>query len=261
MTFWKTVRTVTCVVLVFVSVSIITVLIIYTPAGYELIFNKTMNEKKVKDNPLIKSINKYDETLFYLPQQTTTTTNMANTSNNYNDYSGGDNSSSSHPPPNYFTPCHSGLDHKLNKRLNNSDCLEIDFPIFTKTIPRRKLLNPKKGQGYVLPNSHAIPRQNGGENKLGYCGYGHLIFDQRKKAWSCSCMTPEYFGGKTCDAIQRKYIDKYNCKKVASFDDPSNTDLSTFIPIIEGVCVECAFPETQIPVKNPKIFPQCKNVS
>ena len=74
-------------------------------------------------------------------------------------------------------------------------------------------------------------------------------------------MTPEFFGGKTRDAIQRKYIEKYNCKKVASFDDPSNTDLSTFIPILEGVCLECAFPETQIPVKNPKTIPQCKDVS
>ena len=300
MTFWKTVRNVTYLVLVFVGVCII---IIFTPAGNELIFPKMINESSSgKDYPIIEKINKYDKTLFYLPKQTRatataattttkSTTTMANTSSsnssttfepkeiyrekNYNMDNNNNNNNNNHsPPPHppppplapllpFFTPCDSGIDHKLDKQLNNSDCLEIDFPVYREKFPHRILLNPKRGQGYILPNSHDIPRQNngGGENKLGYCGYGYLLFNQRKREWSCYCMIPELFGGKTCDVIQKKLIEEYNCKKVAHIYDTSNTDVSTFNPIMEGFCSECAFPEKQITVKNPVTIPHCINTS
>lgn len=144
-----------------------------------------------------------------------------------------------------FSKCHSND--------KNADCLAIDVFVFDENSHAR-LLDPKDGQRYMLPNSRLIPRKRG--KKIGYCGFGHLLYNQTTKQWSCRCMRPEFFGGKTCDSIQERLIKEYNCTEVASKDDPSNKDISTFNPLIEGICSKCASPDAQTPVMDADI-PRC----
>ena len=132
------------------------------------------------------------------------------------------------------------------------NCSIINYPIFDKKT-HKLLLDPKTGQRYTLPNINMIPRKG---KKLGYCGYGHLLFNKNSWKWSCYCMIPELFGGEMCDKVQPQMINNFNCLEVADVSNPLNKDISTFNPIIDGICSKCKSPETQSPVSNADI-PQC----
>ena len=150
-----------------------------------------------------------------------------------------------HPFPNCYS----------SKREN---CSPIDFPIYDDVLGsyRERLLQPVIGEKYVLPNFSTIPRKRG---KIGYCGFGHLLFNRETKVWRCKCMMPQFFGGATCDEIGSELVKNHNCLQVAYEDDPSNTDVSTFNPIIEGICTQCVSPETQSPVIT-GVIPQCQDI-
>ena len=95
------------------------------------------------------------------------------------------------------------------------------------------LLLSTQGEKRVYPNASEIPPS---------CGFGKLYFsynDQRRK-WKCACSAPEFFGGIYCDEPQKELTIKNKCRTVAHTDNMENTDVSTFNPILHGVCVECS---------------------
>ena len=147
----------------------------------------------------------------------------------------------------YFSECYDN---------SNDDCVALKYPIYDKQT-YRKLIEPTLKQKYLLPNSDKIPKK--GMKKIGYCGFGKLLYDNKTKDWSCQCFTPDYFGGDLCDEIGKKLIKENNCTQVASASDILNTDISTFNPFIDGICSRCVSPDNQAPVVNASI-PLCKNI-
>lgn len=139
---------------------------------------------------------------------------------------------------------------------NKPDCVAVNYPIYDART-HQKLLNPDPNQKYSLPNSRQIPKRGG--KKIGYCGFGKLLYDTETKAWACQCFAPEYFGGDTCDEIGKKLIKENNCTRVSSASDILNSDVSTFNPFTDGICSRCVSPDTQIPVVNSGI-PLCRNI-
>ena len=172
-------------------------------------------------------------------------------------------------PP--FSNCYN-VDKKNENITNINDCIDIEYTIHEKitneqenSIKYRTIFNPiernNKGERfYILPNSEMMPRKKG--KKIGYCGYGFLIYDRKTMEWSCFCKAPDLFAGKTCDEMQKqRFIDVYKCVKVVDEDDFSNTDVSTFDPLYNGVCLECALPDTQKPILNGLRGPECVSIN
>ena len=98
----------------------------------------------------------------------------------------------------------------------------------------------------LYPNADEIPPS---------CGFGKLHYNIRNKSWSCVCSAPDYFGGIYCDEPQRKLIVKNKCLKVGHVNNLENTDVSTFNPILEGVCVECSTKDATPDLSSP--IPKC----
>ena len=142
-------------------------------------------------------------------------------------------------------------------------CLNIKFPIYSKASHKLLLIPRRNQQRNLLPNSDAIPYHEkfGG---LGYCGFGKLLFDEQTMEWTCHCMANEYFGGETCDEPQPKMIRENKCLKVVHISDKVIDDnLSLFNPFIDGMCVQCVSPETQVPLVNVQgggMGPVCKDI-
>ena len=151
----------------------------------------------------------------------------------------------------FFPKCHEKMDK------HSKDCVALNYQIFDKYTHKR-LLDPDLKQKYLLPNSEKIPRR-GGRNRIGYCGFGKLLYDAETKEWSCQCFAPDFFGGETCDEIGQTLIKENNCTRVANASDVLNTDVSTFNPFSEGICSRCVSPDTQAPVVNAGV-PFCKNI-
>ena len=136
---------------------------------------------------------------------------------------------------------------------NLPDCQRINFPIYDKTTHDPLLIIPTTPKNhnvhYSLPNSHLIPYSaaNGG---LGYCGFGKLLYNADELEWSCHCFAPEYLGGEMCDEPQPKMIRDNKCMKIGQNTNLVNTNISSFNPFIDGVCVKCVSPESQVPIVN-----------
>ena len=148
----------------------------------------------------------------------------------------------------YFSKCYDN---------SNDACVALKYPIYDK-YTYRKILDPDLKQKYLLPHNDKIPKK-GTRKKIGYCGFGKLLYDNEKKEWSCHCFAPDYFGGDTCDEIGKKLIKENNCTRVANASDILNTDISTFNPFTDGICTRCVSPDNQAPVINASI-PLCKNI-
>ena len=178
--------------------------------------------------------------------------NNNNNNNNSNDHSGATINDDDNDDENdsFFPKCH-------DKFNNNKDCVTLNYQIFDKHT-HKKLLDPDLNQKYLLPNSQKIPRR-GGRNRIGYCGFGKLLYDAENKEWSCQCFAPDFFGGETCDEIGKTLIKENNCTRVAHASDVLNTDVSTFNPFSEGICSRCVSPDTQAPVINAGV-PLCKSI-
>ena len=109
-----------------------------------------------------------------------------------------------------------------------------------------KLLLSTSGELRLYPNGYQIPHT---------CGFGNLFFNKQTKQWKCQCKTPEYFDGIFCDEPQPKMIIENKCIKVGNITDMKNTDISTFNPLLEGVCVECSDKNATPILSSP--FPKC----
>ena len=108
------------------------------------------------------------------------------------------------------------------------------------------LLLSTKGELRLYPNAEEIPPS---------CGFGKLHFNANGEMWTCVCSEPDYFGGIYCDEPQKKLILKNKCIKVGRINDLENTDISTFNPFTQGVCVECSSKDATPNFSSP--FPSC----
>ena len=71
------------------------------------------------------------------------------------------------------------------------------------------------------------------------CGHGKIVYNKANDKYSCYCRAPLYFNGPHCDIPQEKLVKHNKCLVVGHVKDLNNTDISTFDPVLEGVCVEC----------------------
>ena len=145
-----------------------------------------------------------------------------------------------------------GFFHKCPPNQNLLDCRPINFPIHDKTTHAPLLIPVPKKNAYnyhILPNSHLIP-YNAANGGLGYCGFGKLLYDTQELEWSCHCLAPDYLGGEMCDEPQPKMIRENKCLKIGQSTNIVNTNISSFNPFIDGVCVKCVSPESQVPIVN-----------
>ena len=112
------------------------------------------------------------------------------------------------------------------------------------------LLLSTRGKKRVYPNASEIPPS---------CGFGKLFYFSRERKWKCVCSAPEYFGGIYCDEPQKELTIKNQCRTVAHTDDMENTDVSTFNPILRGVCVECSVGNATPDLSSP--IPRCRTIN
>ena len=166
----------------------------------------------------------------------------------------------------YFSKCYDDddVDHHDydDQRMKiKKQCVAMHYPVYDKHT-HKKILTPDLKQKYLLPNSKQIPRGGGGggkKKKLGYCGFGKLLYDTETKEWSCQCFAPDYFGGEMCDAMGSRLVKENKCTRVAEASNILNTDISTFHPFIDGICSRCVSPDTQVPVINAGV-PLCQDI-
>ena len=128
-------------------------------------------------------------------------------------------------------------DDNNKKRLYNRDIYNAEDGT---------LILSAKGELRLYPNSDDIPTS---------CGFGKLHYNIKTKSWRCVCSAPDYFGGIYCDEPQNKLIVKNKCLKVGHINNLENTDVSTFNPILEGVCVECSTKDATPALSSP--IPKC----
>ena len=141
---------------------------------------------------------------------------------------------------------------------NDADNVNDIFPIATTTVGKRLkhdvydsyngklLLSSQRKEYRIFPNTDEIPKT---------CGFGRLYFSRETLEWRCKCINPDYFSGIYCDEPQDLLTKQNKCLTVANIDDISNRDISTFNPILKGVCVECST-SNAIPIFDSRI-PKC----
>ena len=130
---------------------------------------------------------------------------------------------------------------------NNKDIKVISSNIYD-AYTGELLLTPTKGEPRIYPNSEEMPTN---------CGFGKLTYNRITKSWKCSCHAADYFGGEYCDEINEDKLPY--CAKVGNINDLDNTDVSTFNPFLEGVCVECTTDDAT-PVINSDV-PKCELIT
>ena len=135
-----------------------------------------------------------------------------------------------------FPPSNEDEDHKDKRSLHRN----------IYDARNGKLILAAKGELRLYPNADEIPPS---------CGFGKLYFSTTGVMWTCVCSEPDYFAGIYCDEPQKKLILKNKCLKVGHIDNLENTDISTFNPFLQGVCVECASKDATPNFSSP--FPSC----
>ena len=114
------------------------------------------------------------------------------------------------------------------------------------------LILSSKGEWRIYPKAQEIPHS---------CGFGKLHFYTSKNniTWTCICSAPQYFGGLYCDEPQKKLLVENKCAKVGYINDLDNTDISTFNPFLQGVCVQCSTRDATPDLSSP--VPKCHNIN
>ena len=135
---------------------------------------------------------------------------------------------------------------------NNNDNNKRVRRLYTKiySAENGELLLKARGELRRYPNPEQIPSS---------CGFGKLLFNVKNESWACSCFAFDYFGGEFCDELSDKLTKENKCLKVGHVDNLENTDVSTFNPFLEGICVECAT-KNATPIVNATI-PKCKVIN
>ena len=133
------------------------------------------------------------------------------------------------------------------------NCLSLRSAVYDKHTNEMLLAgNEIKSNfiGNVFPNHQEIPQT---------CGFGKLLYDSETHEWQCRCHAPKFFGGDHCDEAENYLTVTNKCSRVAESSDLSNSDVSTFNPVLEGVCVECSVPSA-VPLLDAD-EPKCREVN
>ena len=110
------------------------------------------------------------------------------------------------------------------------------------------LIFTTKGEKRIYPNAKEIPPS---------CGFGRLHFMRNK--WKCVCSAPNFFNGIYCDEPQRQLLIENKCAKVGDINNLENTDITTFNPILGGVCVECSVADATPDLSSST--PKCRSIN
>ena len=123
---------------------------------------------------------------------------------------------------------------------NNPNCLILNNDVYDEHTRRVLLSNGKKRRrrrrrgyrrGNLFPNASKIPKT---------CGFGILLYNRETESYKCQCHSSEYLTGDHCDDPGPTLTRVNKCSKIAESTDIDNTDVSTFHPLLEGICVECS---------------------
>ena len=136
---------------------------------------------------------------------------------------------------------------------NNKNCLVNTMKIFDKNSTM--IFNGGNGELRFYPHADKMPQN---------CGFGKMVYDgdNQENPWECFCYDNNYFGGNQCDEPQSQLTVVNRCAKIAKASELTNTDVSTFNPFLEGVCVECVSSENDnlVPVLD-SVEPQCQEIN
>ena len=122
----------------------------------------------------------------------------------------------------------------------------LKLDVYDAETGKLLLASSKRNEYRSFPNIDEIPKS---------CGFGKLYFYRPTGQWECKCLEPRFFSGIYCDEPQDLLTKKYKCLKVAHIDNFQNTNIATFNPILEGVCVKCSTPDATPIIDSP--IPKC----
>ena len=141
---------------------------------------------------------------------------------------------------------HKRLKKNIMKENNNNETNAL-FPLVKededndnkRRLYNRDIYNAENGT-LLLSTKEEMRLYSNADEIPASCGFGRLHYNIKNKSWNCVRSAPEYFGGIFCDEPQEKLTVQNKCLKVGHVDDLENTDVSTFNPLLQGVCVECS---------------------
>ena len=136
---------------------------------------------------------------------------------------------------------------------DTENCLSLRSAVYDKRTNEMLLAgNETKNHfmGNLFPKHQEIPQT---------CGFGTLLYDRETQEWQCRCHAPKFFGGDHCDEAEKHLTTTNKCLTVAESSNLNNFDMSTFNPILEGVCVECSVPNA-VPILDAN-EPKCEEIN